>query len=68
MTIEPKFNIGDEVWFKGYKNLPFVDKIFEINIMVGYNDKVVINYYLWSDTLVEEDKLFRTKQELLDSL
>ena len=68
MKIETKYDIGQEVWFKGYKNLPFVDRIFEIKITVGHNDKVDIKYDLWGDVLVEEGNLFRTKQELLDSL
>lgn len=67
MKIEPKFNIGDEVWFKGYKGI-FNDKITNIRIDVDIICNANIMYILWDDTIKYEHQLFRTKQELLDSL
>ena len=63
MTIETKFNIGDEVWFKS------ADKI-ENGIVVeyhvptrGYNIELEDCY-----VFLNECELYRTKEELLDSL
>ena len=69
MTIETKFNIGDEVWF--YLGCAIKAKINAITVHSDYfvyNVRTINmgeeNYY----TSLQEYKLFRTKQELLDSL
>ncbi|MBO5855001.1 MAG: hypothetical protein J6Q61_09725 [Bacteroidales bacterium] len=67
MKIETKYNIGDEVWFKGYEEI-FNDKITNIRIDVDIMCNTNIMYILWDDTIKYEHQLFRTKQELLDSL
>lgn len=67
MTIETKYNIGDEVWFKGYEEI-FNDKITNIRIDVDIMCNTNIMYILWDDTIKYEHQLLRTKQELLDSL
>ena len=63
MTIETKFNVGDKVWFKS------ADKI-ESGIVVeyhaptqGYNIELEDCY-----VFLNECDLYKTKQELLDSL
>ena len=68
MTIETKFNIGDEVWFKGYKDLPFVDRISNIYVNIGCDNRCHISYETWDFAVRMEEELFRTKQELLESL
>ena len=67
MTIETKYNIGDEVWFRGYKGI-YQDKIFHIHININCDGEIQINYELWGYTIKEESKLFPTKEELLKSL
>lgn len=66
-SISIKYNIGDRVWFKGYKEI-YQDNIFRIHIEIDYNGKTQINYELWCGTIKEESKLFPTKEELLKSL
>ena len=68
MKIETKFSIGDEVWFKGYKNLPFVSTISQSLIFVGCDKGILISYALRDNNIKMESELFRTKQELLNSL
>lgn len=67
MKIETKYNIGDEVWFKGYKEI-FSDKIYNIRITIDCLGEIEVLYELWNDAVKSERNLYRTKQELLDSL
>lgn len=67
MTIETKYNIGDEVWYKGYKEL-FRDKVFNIKIIVDNEGEIIVEYDLWGDVIKNECQLFPTKEELLKSL
>ena len=69
MTIETKFNIGDEVWFHLCE--PIKAEIIAITIHKEY----IVNHIQTIDrgrnnfvTALTEDKIFPTKQELLDSL
>ena len=66
MTIETKFNIGDYVWFM-HKLEPISAKVTSFTI---YVDKtIVIEYFFEKPFEFRREKyLFRTKQELLDSL
>ena len=66
MTIETKFNIGDEVWFM-YKLEPIFAKVTSFTI---YVDKTIVVEYFFEKyfEFKREKYLFRTKQELLDSL
>ena len=66
MKIETKFNIGDEVWFrrcnvivKGIVDIIFIADVEGLRICYGLCDY---------DNALLEKELFRTKQELLDSL
>lgn len=67
MTIETKYNIGDEVWYKGFKEI-FHDRIFNIRIDVDSLGEIHIYYDLWDDVTKDECKLFPTQEELLKSL
>ena len=62
MTIETKFNIGDEVWFMSLGR-PFCAKIVAIKVYEARHS------YLFADRYPRNEyELYRTKQELLDSL
>jgi hypothetical protein len=70
MTIETKYNIGDEVWLL-YNNKAVSSRIFRIEVKVDLRLSARIIYYLSGSNIDEfcsEDKLFRTKEELLKSL
>lgn len=71
MTIETKFNIGDEVWFmKENKPTKKVVDFIEI-ITASATSKSFIQYGLKMEGVVErvtEKNLFSTKEELLKSL
>lgn len=72
MTIETKYNIGDEVWFDN-KGAYIKGEINEINITVEFDNCVVVQYligidneeYYWER---HEYELFPSKEELLKSL
>lgn len=69
MTIETKYNIGDEVWVVAL-NQVLTKEVVKVRI-VGINEKY--GYEVISDTwlkhgLFEESRLFPTKEELLKSL
>lgn len=68
MTIETKYNIGDEVWFR-FDGKPLNGKVARISehaikIKVVFKDG---NEYLFSRD-IKDFKLFPTKEELLNSL
>lgn len=67
MTIETKYNIDDEVWYKGFKDI-FYDKISNIRIEVDCLGEIHIDYELWNDVTKNESEIFPTKEELLQSL
>ena len=69
MTIETKFGIGDNVWFIS-KDTAKYTKVIGINILCTA-DKINISYTYDSSngfTAANENKVFGSKQELLDSL
>lgn len=78
MEIKTKFDIEDTVYFIDSSGKVQVNLIKGINIKIG---EVLCSYYPYSITfdtpiieyrlqhqVLTEDKLFRTKQELIDSL
>lgn len=71
MTIETKYNIGDEVWCANVFGEPFQLKIYGIAIEI-LGKRTFISYYVGlnevSSTLKKEQLLFPTKEELLKSL
>jgi len=67
MTIETKFDIGQEVWYVLFTT-HYSGKISSINISV-VNGISLIYYSLENmPTQFSQNALFRTKQALLDSL
>ena len=67
MKIETKYNIGDEVWYNGVKELRH-DEITYIRIDVDCIGELHIYYELCYDVTKKECNLFPTKEELLKSL
>lgn len=74
MTIETKYNIGDEVWLM-YENKAITAQVIEMNVAIG------INFYSEVDAKcfckikcphftreIHDSHLFPTKEELLKSL
>ena len=78
MTIETKFNIGDEVWImKDNRPRKFVVQGISVELVDGLYEGCrhlgldVISYEFgsrMSPLIYSECSVFRTKQELLDSL
>ena len=67
MTIETKYDIGQEVWYNGYEEI-FQDEICQIKVNIDCLGEIHIGYELWGDVIKEEYQLFPTKEELLKSL
>lgn len=78
MKIETKLDVGDYGWFMAF-NVPQESRITKISIEVirncYYNDELDIMYSINSllktenkRGILREDKIFKTKQDLLDSL
>lgn len=67
MTIKTKYNIGEEVWYKGCKEI-FQDTICGIKVSIDCFGETSVHYQLWDDVLKEENDLFSTKEELIKSL
>lgn len=76
MTFETKFNLLDKVWYmrdnKPTEVIISAIEIFYVNTnqdYIAYNAKDAINPVTWLDhTNLREYQLFKTKQELLQSL
>ena len=74
MTIETKYNIGDEVWFaSGGKQVEGCIEYLSIHYNCGRWEEDKVESYTvrgYNDILyvVEADRLFPTKEELLKSL
>lgn len=71
MTIETKFNIGDEVWCM-HNNKVYISFIQEVRVRKN-NKKTKIEYIVESMQKIDfglkkEDELYPTKEELLKSL
>ena len=70
MTIDTKYNIGDEVWFQTL-GINYNATVRKIVIHIFIDGDVIINYKLDRAGYVyerDEDELFPTKEELLKSL
>lgn len=72
MTIETKFNIGDKI-FTLLCNEPTWCVVEGVNYFLSRNTDRITYYVVPSDGstygfIVDEFEVFRTKQELLDSL
>ena len=70
MTIETKYNIGDEVWFDVNFN-PNKGKIIRIEVTIFQDKGYIPRYTMKCDGYIIkefEHNLFPTKEELLKSL
>jgi hypothetical protein len=67
MTIETKYNVDDEVWYKGTEEI-VRDCIVNIKIEIDILQNQTIIYELWDGGICNENELFPTKEELLKSL
>jgi hypothetical protein len=71
MTIETKYNMGDEVWIADIFLEPIKVKVYGIFAEVKDNN-VLIDYHVGLDkngsVLRKEELVFPTKEELLKSL
>ena len=74
MTIETKYNIGNEVWTTDYLNRPMQGKISAVNSHVSKRKtENWISYYIIPygynlGVMRREQHIFPTKEELLKSL
>ena len=70
MTIETKYNIGDEVWTLDVFGEPCKGEILSISTFSNYKNKKrdYISYYIHNIGNRNECELFPTKEELLKSL
>ena len=73
MTIETKYNIGDEVHFiSPYANVPAHKYVHEIRVRYYGLNLPRIYYYLVAgfgeDLEMAEDNLYPTREELINSL
>lgn len=64
MIIETKYNIGEEVWYKGYKEL-FCDKVFNIEVIVDNKGEIIVEYDLWGDVIKHECQLFPHQRRIV---
>ena len=70
MTIETKFNIGDRVWLIGNHAL-LQGKITKLSLDVEEGNKINLSYFVQTikfNGWIDSEYVFRTKQELLESL
>lgn len=67
MKVKSKFKIGDYVWLVS-ENKVIKQDITGVGISINLGDKPEIKYTLHYDNEVTEDKVFSTKEELLESL
>ncbi len=70
MTIETKYNIGDEVWTLNSLCEPIPAEVFGIMVEVRRN-RTYIDYKVDNQEIIayrREDVVFPTKEELLKSL
>ena len=70
MTIETKYNIGNDVWTLDIFGKPQKGKILSISTfnIYKYKDQDYISYYVHPVGSKKEYEVFSTKEELLKSL
>lgn len=66
MGVNTKFNIGDQVWFVEANKVVMRPVTGLVISMEG--DTVEIKYSTWGNEDIPENLLFKTKNELLESL
>ena len=71
MTIETKYNIGDEVWAKRYCNfykLKITQVVIKASLSFTYIEYMAVEEGDYIQLIFPERDLFSTKEELLKSL
>lgn len=71
MTIETKYNIGDEVWAMSEERRIYVGKIEKTRIYIEQDDVLIDHLVCMRQGLncwIANFRLFPTKEELLNSL
>lgn len=67
-SVKTKYNIGDKVWYISDNKVQNPD-ITGVHILVEQTGDIKVEYILhYESSWVEEEKLFRSKKELLESL
>ena len=68
VLVKAKYNIGDKVWYISNNRVLSLD-ITGVNVCVEYKEECKVEYILhFNSSWVNEDKLFKSKKELLESL
>ena len=68
ILVKTKYNIGDKVWFISDNKVKSLD-VTGVSICVESAEGAKVQYILHFNTSwIDEGKLFKTKQELLESL
>ena len=68
VTVKTNYNIGDQVWFISDNRVVSLD-ITGVHVYVESKEERRVEYDLhFNSTWVSEDKLFKSKKELLESL
>lgn len=67
MTVNTKFNIGDQVWYMS-DNRPNESDITGFSISIDETKHLTIEYTLHFNEKIGEQYLFSTKEELIASL
>ena len=67
LLVKSKYNIGDKVWYISSNKVQALD-VTGVRISVESADECKVEYVLHYDWHMPEEKLFRSKSELLESL
>lgn len=69
MTIKSKYSVGDIVWIM-QNNIPITREIKRLRMTCDYGDRIYINYSFNStdNYTISENKVFSTKEDLINSL
>lgn len=68
VLVKSKYNIGDKVWYISNNRVQSMD-ITGVNVCVESKEECKVEYILhFNSSWVNEDKLFKSKKELLESL
>lgn len=67
LSVKTKYNIGDKVWYI-YDNRVQALDVTGVRISIESEDECKVEYILHYDGHQPEEKLFRSKKELLESL
>ena len=66
MEVNTKFNVGDQVWL--VESNKVVMRIVTAFVILWEGDTVDVKYSTWGNKDIPEHLLFKTKNELLESL